>query len=490
MKTLALSVGINKYNDPTIPQLKNAENDAICMNEVFKRLGFDTLIATDVITKDFREKVDEFIDLLPNYEVAIFFFAGHGFQYQGINYLCSKDLNKSNQTRMDFTTVRIDYLIQQLQESPILTKIIILDACREEIVFDTELSRSLIVKNGFAPIYAPIGTFIAFSTSPGKTANDGSGNNGLFTEALLKHIETKDISIEEVFKRTRSSLFTSTKGEQISWEHTSLMGDYCFAPSISSDSTSYSKTALSDYDFDYTQNSEIMDVIKEFKTLNWYRQNPATLKFKKLNFVNQSMDILFVLGRNIYQTACGYAKDMNFYFDELKTNLMKIPEDARNHIVNGMAYEIYFDSHNILRKDFKIERLHEIHNILLDPIFKSSADFINHKLSSYGYRVIYDFYNNTTLPIDLYFELKDDLYCLTGIYISGINKMYDITGNKFYSPSEDWMLIRNKDDIEKDICKKIAAKQESIIFNYCKVPKDIVKFGYESDYQLLNYQLH
>ncbi len=490
MKTLALSIGINKYDDSSIPELKNAENDAKCMNDVFKRLGFDTIIATDVITKDFREKVDEFIDLLPNYEVAIFFFAGHGFQYEGINYLCSKDLNKTNKTRIQYTTVRIDYLIQQLQESPVLTKIIILDACREEIKFEEDINRSLIIQNGFAPIYSPIGTFIAFSTSPGKTAKDGNGNNGLFTASLLKHIETKDISIEEVFKRTRSSLFTASDGEQISWEHTSLMGDYCFAPSVSSNSTSYSKTALADYDFDYTQDTEIMKIIKDLKSLNWYTQNPAIINLKHLKYENQSIDTLFVLGRNIYQTACGYAREMNTYFNNLKTNLMNIPEEARIHIVNGMVYEVYFDCHNSLRKEFKTERFQELQSILLDPVFILSADFISNKISCYGYRVIFDYISRNTLPIDLYFESKDDLYCLTGIYISGVNKMYDLTGNKFYTLEEEWMLLRDKDYIEKDICKKIAANHESIIFNYCKVPENITKFGYDSDYQLLNYQLH
>ena len=491
MKTLALVIGNNNYINEGVDKLDNAINDANCINSVFMRLGFDTILKTDVSKIDFRDAIDDYINKLSDYEVAIVFYSGHGLQMDGKNYLCGIDLDVTNKTRCLFTSIELEYLIGQLQETSVFTKILILDACRKEPISITPKYRGIITTNSFAPICAPIGTFIAFSTSPGQGALDGTSQNGAYTGALLKHIETKDIPIEEVFKRTRSTLYTTTAGKQISWEHTSLMGAYSFSTSFSSASTSYSPNALSDATYNYNQQSNIIEIINLLRSHDWYQQTTGLKKFYKFNFVNQKMDDLFVLGRNIYQSACSFDfVEGSRYFSNLFNNLLRIPEEARMHIVNGMAYEIYFDSHNKLRYEFKTQRLKDLHTILTNENFVQSANFIINKIKNYNFRVIFDFLNNTNPSIDLSFELKDDIYCLNGIYISGINKMYDLPGSKFFTLTDStWMCIRDKNYIENEICNKIAANKDSITFNYCGIPEETTKIGYEADYQILNYQL-
>ncbi|UTC92450.1 caspase family protein [Treponema denticola] len=302
MKKIALIIGNSKYSNQE-NELKNPANDANSIESVFLKLGIDSIKKINIGVVDFKDALDDFRDELDSYEVAIFFFAGHGLQIEGQNFLCACDTDFSSENRIKYSSVALDYLLNVLKKSNILTKIIILDACRNN-PFDTT-NRSIYVR-GLAPISAPLGTFIAFATSPGQVANDGIGNNGLFTSALLKHIETKDLKIEELFKQTRNTLYTLTGGTQISWEHTSLMGDFYFSSSSLTGefSTSYSDSAIRDMLFDNTKDTPVVKIINLLKSYNWDIQNRGISQINSTDFSGASVDELFVLGRNIYQTGC------------------------------------------------------------------------------------------------------------------------------------------------------------------------------------------
>ena len=181
MRKLALIIGNQNYNN--IRSLNNPINDANSIETVFMKLGIDTIKKIDVTNIQFIDAIDDFITNLSSYEVAIFFFSGHGCQINGENYLCPIDIDASTNGRITVTSFHLQYLLDKLSISPVFTKIIILDACRDDP------GRTIFPK-GLGPISAPYGTFIAFSTSPGRVASDGIGNNGAYTEALLKHIET------------------------------------------------------------------------------------------------------------------------------------------------------------------------------------------------------------------------------------------------------------------------------------------------------------
>lgn len=226
MKKIALIIGNSNYR--SCKKLKNPINDAKDINKEFSELGIKTLLHTDLDHQSFDRAIYEYIDDLESYEVAIFFFAGHAMQIGGENYLCAIDTKPESDVDAKHSSISLNFILGKLQESKIYTKILILDACRDnpfEIV-----SRST-YKRGLAPIDTPLGTFIAFATSPGEYAFDGSGKNGAFTEAFLKHLGQNDLKIEELFKRTRNTLYSITHQKQISWEHTSLMGDFYFSTS-------------------------------------------------------------------------------------------------------------------------------------------------------------------------------------------------------------------------------------------------------------------
>jgi uncharacterized caspase-like protein len=143
-----------------------------------------------------------------------------------VNYLIAKDTEADDETDVESGALSLNEVISRMEpkNGATRTNIIILDACR-----DNPFERKWRGKpRGLAPVYAPRGTLVAFATSPGQFASDGAGRNGLYTEALLKHIEEPDLAVEAMFKRVRNTLGAATKQKQISWEHTSLAGEFYF----------------------------------------------------------------------------------------------------------------------------------------------------------------------------------------------------------------------------------------------------------------------
>ena len=171
----------------------------------------------------FERDVRSFSDDLKSYDVGLFYFSGHGLQIDGQNYLTSLDTNFSDSISVKHTSIPLKEVMDYMQNDKTLIKILILDACRNNPL--PERGTNL----GLAPIYAPKGTIIAFSTSPGETAMDyGAGKNSIYTGSLLNHIDDRNIPIEDFFKRVRTSVYTLSNGKQTSWEHTSLIGNFCF----------------------------------------------------------------------------------------------------------------------------------------------------------------------------------------------------------------------------------------------------------------------
>ncbi|MBQ8678226.1 MAG: caspase family protein [Treponema sp.] len=487
MKKIALIIGNGKYENQS-GELKNPANDANSIENVFERLGIDTIKKVNIGVADFKDSLDDFKNKLSSYEVAIFFFAGHGLQIDGENFLCASDTDFSSENRIKYSSVALNYLLDVLRKSNILTKIIILDACRNN-PFDNS-SRAIITR-GLAPISAPVGTFIAFATSPGQIANDGTGNNGAFTYSLLQHIETKDLRIEELFKQTRNTLYTLTGGKQISWEHTSLMGDFYFSSSSLTGefSTSYSEVALRDGLFDNTKNSEVVRIINLLKSYNWDRQNQGIHKINATDLSSASIDELFVLGRNIYQTGCSTSWTANDYFANLKTNILAFSKEIAFHILNGLAFEIYFDKNGKLREEFKTGRLNEVLSLLMDKEFKESAQFIYSKLSAYDYRVIFYPISETIKTIDvLCTEKEKGIFAISSINVTGKNVMYNYDGSDFYAIN-DAIILQSRDYIKKKICEKIAARESCILINFLGIDSDVEKICIPYEFKLLYYRI-
>ena len=223
-KRLALVIGNARYQHGG--SLDNPVNDARSMKSVLQELGFTVIKRENCTQRDVKKAIDDFGRKLKGYDVALFFYAGHGIQVNGNNYLVPVDARLENENDVEYDAVRADRVLAKMESAGSKTNIVILDACRDN-PFERSWRRGTRGK-GLAFMNAPSGSLIAYATSPGNTASDGRGENGLYTSALLKHIKTPNLTIEQLFKRVRSTIMDWSNEEQIPWESTSLRGDFYF----------------------------------------------------------------------------------------------------------------------------------------------------------------------------------------------------------------------------------------------------------------------
>jgi hypothetical protein len=222
-KRLALLIGNGQYQNSI---LANPENDAREMKSILLQYGFDVLEYENLSQSQMKMAMDEFGDKLKNYDVGLFFYAGHGIQSKGYNYLIPVDANIKSEEQVEYDCVQADRILALMESSGTDVNIIILDACRNN-PFERSWTRSANGK-GLAFMNAPKGSLIAYATAPGSTASDGSGRNGLYTSALLESIRIPDINILQVFQNVRVIVSDKSGGQQIPWESTSLTGDFIF----------------------------------------------------------------------------------------------------------------------------------------------------------------------------------------------------------------------------------------------------------------------
>ena len=158
--------------------------------------------------------------------LVYFFYAGHGVQVNGHNYLLPADAKLDTEHDAEYDCVRADRVLAKMEGAGSKTNIVILDACRDNPF--TRSWRRGTQGAGLAFMNAPSGSLIAYSTAPGKTALDGGGRNSPYTAALLQHIDTPNITVLEMFQGVRSTVMTQSDGKQIPWESTSLRGNFYF----------------------------------------------------------------------------------------------------------------------------------------------------------------------------------------------------------------------------------------------------------------------
>ena len=225
-------------------KLKNPVNDTQDISAQLVRCGFTVATKLNCSYQEMDQALKDFKKPLKDSDVGLFFFAGHGIQIGGDNYFAAIDTDVSDEVPAKHSSLALNKVIAVMEKSENASSIIILDACRNN-PFERAWARS-VSSRGLAPVYAPRGTIIAYATSPGQVASDGRGRNGAYTAALLQHLATPDCTIESMFKRVRNTLGTATSGKQISWEHTSLVGDFFFNLSLGARINEYADTALRD----------------------------------------------------------------------------------------------------------------------------------------------------------------------------------------------------------------------------------------------------
>ncbi|MEZ5871665.1 MAG: caspase family protein [Nitratireductor sp.] len=224
-KRVALVIGNSAYQN--VPQLANPKNDASDMAAKLTELGFDVVQGEDLDLRGMRNTVREFIKKLDGADLALFFYAGHGLQVNGNNYMAPVEAQLANYDDLDFEMLPMDLVLSAMERNT-KTNLIFLDACRDNPLAEN-LARSMgtrsgSVGRGLAKLGSGIGSLIAFSTQPGNVALDGKGRNSPFTTALLKHLGTPGESITDELVAVRRDVLAATDGKQVPWDNSSLTG--------------------------------------------------------------------------------------------------------------------------------------------------------------------------------------------------------------------------------------------------------------------------
>ena len=221
---LALLIGNSNYTHGG--SLDNPVNDVRAMKRALEGLGFTVMKYEDCSQKTMKRPMDKFGRRLKGKNVGLFFYAGHGVQVNGHNYLLPADAKLDTEHDAEYDCVRADRVLAKMEGAGSRTNIVILDACRDN-PFERSWRRGT-QGTGLAFMNAPSGSLIAYSTAPGKTALDGRGENSPYASALSQHIGTPNITVLEMFQKVRSTVRSQSNYKQTPWESTSLNGNFYF----------------------------------------------------------------------------------------------------------------------------------------------------------------------------------------------------------------------------------------------------------------------
>lgn len=229
-KRFALVIGNAEYTGKPLSPLKNPTNDAALISESLKRAGFEVTLIMNADLRGMKKSVATLGNKLKDAggkAIGLFYYSGHGFQANNINYLAPLKANLQDEVDAEFEALSVDWVLAKLDASNKGANIVILDACR-----NTALTRGMrSAGQGLALLKStPTGSFISFATAPGSTAADGAGLNSPYSAAIAREIALPGMSIEQVFKNVRKSVVAQTKGAQVPWDYSSLTSDVVFVP--------------------------------------------------------------------------------------------------------------------------------------------------------------------------------------------------------------------------------------------------------------------
>lgn len=465
MKSIALVIGVGDYLNQQ--SFSETLKDASDMTNALTRLGYEVICSENSNLLSLGKSIADFQTKAENYEIALFYFSGHGIMENGENYLCPIDVDGSSTKMIINTSKKLEDIMSGMPDS-LKVKIFIIDACR------TYIDDSKALGKGICPTHAPKGSIVAFATSPGVEASAaGQNGNSLYTSCLLKYIETKGIAIEECFKRVRTELYKVSNREQWSWEHTSLIGDYYFNNELDKKIVvleDYSNDALADMNFipDTTKGGMVVSLLKSH---DWYKQKDGYEKFCSLKPNEIDSNYQFVIGRNLLQAACGDSTSIVEYFKNIGHNLLKWKRpDGVNHIMNGILYEMYFNREGNLRAigALKSDFIDYLFNLEYDDNFKKSFEFINNLLIPYSSVLYYIPFNNEP-NVSIQIELREGY---------SWRRAYDVKNIKYQGTS----IYNAPEDYSQTTCRE---KKEFYLMlrRYFGVPKNKISIETNIPYE-------
>jgi hypothetical protein len=222
---IALIIGNSDYANPNL-RLTNPANDAAAMQRALQAAGFVTIVRLNAKRLDFYHAVDEFTAKIgrDQHAVGLFYYAGHGVQADGVNYLIPVDADIQAEADLEANAFDAGRVLRAMKVAQNEMNIVILDACR-----DNPLPKTRGIERGLARMDAPSGTFIAYAAAPGQSAQDGaSGTNGVFTGELVKAMAETGVPLEQMFKKVIAGVKADTHGGQQPWSEASIQGDFYF----------------------------------------------------------------------------------------------------------------------------------------------------------------------------------------------------------------------------------------------------------------------
>lgn len=222
----ALVVGNAAYRDAP---LRNPVNDARAVAATLRELGFAVTVRENLTFTQMRDALRAVVLESRTAEVRVVYFAGHGLQLRGRNYLLPVDVVLKNEDDIRARTADATELVEQLSAIEKGANLVIIDACRVHPLFNTR--KMWAAKPGLSEVTAPTGTLVAFSTRPGKVARDGDGGVSVYTRHLTLALkETPSLPVETLFKRVRAGVVAETQNAQVPWESSDINGELCFLP--------------------------------------------------------------------------------------------------------------------------------------------------------------------------------------------------------------------------------------------------------------------
>ena len=230
---IALLIGNGAYTETT--RLRNPPNDVADMAQALERLGFEVLMVVDGDKLTIERGIRAFGELLTGADVGLFFYAGHGLQVNGRNYIVPTNAKLAHERDLLFEAIDVALPVSVMEQSGVRMSLIILDACRDNPLARTlagsirSAGRSTRVGRGLASIEGARGTLIAYAAAPGDVAADGDGRNSPFTAALLQWIGAPRLEVGLMFRRIRESVMAATNGHQVPWVNEALVGEFYFA---------------------------------------------------------------------------------------------------------------------------------------------------------------------------------------------------------------------------------------------------------------------
>ncbi len=219
---VALVIGNGAYTDSP---LRNPTNDATAIAAELRACGFDVTLLTNANQQQMETAAATFGNKIRNNQgVGLFYYAGHGMQVQGENYLIPIGANITVEGDVKYKAMNVGQLLAQMEAAHNKMNIVVLDACRNNPYARSFRSAA----QGLAQTNAPTGSFVAYATAPGSVAADGTGSNGLYTQELLKAMRTPGLGLEQVFKQVRANVLQTSARKQVPWENSSIVGDFYF----------------------------------------------------------------------------------------------------------------------------------------------------------------------------------------------------------------------------------------------------------------------